>query len=263
MKSPTARIPPLRRWLHAARKQGLLVRSLILSVYLPITLIYAVLALSSGRLLALLIRDPNSMADTGLFYQGALSHLGVLLWWAASVISAFASVLIGRAPHKGRRGTRAFFLYLAILTGFLALDDLFMLHEEVFPNYLGIPESVVYAGYGVLALGFTRFLPVIYRTPFALLALGFGFFLFSVLSDFGMLRVLFGLSGGVSLALEDLSKALGIVSWFAYALSAGLQEVRRHLDAPLPEQAVAVREYSVPSVQLTLAKVLQPLRKSH
>jgi hypothetical protein len=238
---PTAPIPPLRRWVHRARTQVPLLRRLTLTLYLPLTLLYAALALQNAVPIALLLRDSNSMAESGLFYQGALSSLGVLLWWGAAVVSAFTFVLLGRAPQPSTtlQGSRAFFLYFAVFTGILTLDDLFMLHEEALPNYLGIPEAVVYACYGILAFGFVRFIPFVFRTNFVLLALAFGFFAFSVLTDFGLLRFLFGMSGGASLVIEDLSKLLGIVSWFGYTLSSSMKATTRAFYAPVLESSAA------------------------
>lgn len=256
---PAARIPPLHRWLHAARKQLPLLRTLTLSLYLPLTLLFAALCLQRAVPVTVLLRDANSMAATGLFYQGALSHLGVLLWWAAAVVSAFTYVVLRRAPRQPERvgGSRAFFLYLSVFTAVLTLDDMFMLHEEALPNYVGVPEEAVYLSYGVLALGFVRFLPVIFRTPFLLLALALGFFAFSVLTDYGMLRFLFELPEGAGLVIEDLSKALGIVSWLGYTVHTAHKQVTCHLQVPLETPATVLGRIRPPSAKMSPLKPME------
>src|SRR6185295_18176055 len=95
----------------------------------------------------------------------------------------------------------------------LTLDDLFMLHEYIYPDFLHVPQKVVY---GIYAVGFLwyfiRFRLLIWKTGPLLLILSF---------------VFFGLSTACDLFLEaykdpwiwyweDVPKFFGIVSWTAY-----------------------------------------------
>jgi hypothetical protein len=52
------------------------------------------------------------------------------------------------------------------------LDDLFLIHEEVFPNHLGESQDVVYAAYVVCASAYMLyFRTMILRTDYLLLAI--------------------------------------------------------------------------------------------
>lgn len=190
---------------------------------------YALAALQPFVPLAVLLRDANATAratETGLpFYRGALSNLGILLWWGAANVYAFAAYLahpraLGSGPH------RAFLTYMALFTGLLALDDLFMIHEEILPVRLGVPEAGMYALYGALAAGLVWFVHELMTTDFMVLGLAFAFFALSVVFDQGLLRQ-FGLPALVSLLAEDLSKMLGIALWFAFALRTAKQALAR------------------------------------
>lgn len=125
--------------------------------------------------------------------------------------------------RPGRGLGKAFLVYIAVFSGLLALDDLFMLHEEVLPVWLGIPELALYAVYGVLAAGFTGFIRLLLETDFLLLGLAFSFFVLSVLTDQGMLRFLFDVRGNAGLVIEDLTKMLGIVCWLVFSLRTAAQ----------------------------------------
>lgn len=167
--------------LHHFKRQRSLIQLLFLTVLLPLALLYLVLGLQQVVPLHLLLRDANAEAydhNMGiLFFRGAFSNIGVLLWWAAAIVSAFTYFLLhipSRAAPFTKRA-KAFFLYMAVLTTLLALDDLFMFHEEVFPVRLGIPELAVYAVYGVLAAGLIYFLRFLVRTDFLVLILALGF----------------------------------------------------------------------------------------
>ena len=141
------------------------------------------------------VRDPQGGV---MFYRGALSNIGILLWWTSASVCAFAAFLFRfKQPSWSLGGV--FLVYMTVFTGLLALDDLFMFHEEVLPVRLGISELALYAVYGVLAAGLVGFIRLLLETDFLLLGLAFGFFAFSVLTDQGMLGFLFKIYGGAEL----------------------------------------------------------------
>ena len=118
-------------------------RRFALTILLPVVMIYVVLDLQRVVPIKLLLRDANAEAHDPtlglLFFQGAFSNVGILLWWTAAIVSAFTYFLL-RIVLRTRATTRlskTFLLYMALFTGVLVLDDLFMLHEEVFPVRLG------------------------------------------------------------------------------------------------------------------------------
>ncbi len=93
-----------------------------------------------------LTRDPTDVAGVP-WWTGAISRLMALGW----VVAATAALL---ASRHARAGQRPRLLVLGGLCAVSALDDSFLLHEEVLPS-LGLPENpflVLYAVAG-LALG--------------------------------------------------------------------------------------------------------------
>src|SRR5690606_28265333 len=68
--------------------------------------------------------DPSAKAGFGP-HVGLFSHLGVLTLWTG------ATALLGASVLGSRDERPAFQLSLGILLSVLAIDDLFMLHEEL------------------------------------------------------------------------------------------------------------------------------------
>jgi hypothetical protein len=164
-----------------------------------------------------LLRDMANLTGAPPYY-GLVSSLGILMWGAAATLCLFAA-----AGLPARSGTRAFWIYAGILSLALTADDLFLLHEILFPSYLGVPEPAVYVLYGALAAGFlVLFRRTILRTEFVLLALALGWFALSLVVDrWGHLF----LARGFWL-VEDGFKLLGIVSWLLYFARTAYRDVR-------------------------------------
>ena len=99
---------------------------------------------------------------------GMLTYVGVLVVWTASIVCLLAAV------HLSRTGVAS--VTPLVLAGmgiaYLVVDDLFQFHELVFPE-LGIPQKVVFAVYGALALGYVwRYRTFLRAHEWPLLALG-------------------------------------------------------------------------------------------
>ena len=104
----------------------------------------------------------------------------------------------------------------------LGLDDIFLLHESVFP-YLGIHEKVVYATYAGLVLFYlVKFYPTILKTEYILLVMALGFFALSVIFDKS------SIPGIDPYLLEDGVKIAGIVSWMFYFYSVGTVAINKY-----------------------------------
>lgn len=150
------------------------------------------------------------------FYLGFVSNVGALLWTSTSAIFLFRSHLeraAGGAPAWGR-----FLLASGLFTALLGLDDLFLVHDQVLPDYLAIPQAAVLGGYGALGLAYlAAFRREILRGPWPLLMLAFGLLGASVLLDLMQDRLGFYLPA--SGFLEDAAKVMGIGTWLAYAVS--------------------------------------------
>ena len=154
--------------------------------------------------------------------SGLLSNLGILLWWSTASIC-----LLSAAAVRGRDvpDLQSFLLWSGALSAYLALDDLFRIHETLAPRYAGIAERHVYA---VLVVAVAAHLLVFWRvilgTEYRLLLLALLLLSSSVAMDTVIERWMRQL-GQWEFFLEDGAKWLGIVSWCAYYSTACLQAV--------------------------------------
>ena len=213
-----------------------LVTSLRLDVFRAITLpIWVVLctvlgAAVFGRLQfgipwQVMMGDPA--AATGApFYLGFVSNVGAMLW--ASAASVF---LFGFRVHRSSSSSDSewgrFLLYSGVYVGVLGIDDLFMLHDQVFPDYLSVDQSLVIATYAVLAsLYAMRFASVIAQTAYPVLIAAMG--LLAVSATLDQLSDNFSISFRGEPFCEDAAKLLGIGAWLSYAI---------HTAAAAPMQA--------------------------
>jgi hypothetical protein len=176
-----------------------------------------------------LLKDPLAIAklakDCCHVYYGLISNLGVLLWTATAALCLFGAILVFRIE---RLSAAVVFLAAAgILTGWLALDDLFMLHEDALPAF-GIPEFVTYAVYaGIAALYFLFSWRQILAFRPALMALALALLGTSVLID-----VLVHSPSALRVFVEDGAKFLGILAWTSFHLTAALELVAASMAQP-------------------------------
>ncbi len=110
-----------------------------------------VLGSVTGVDLSDLTRDVVAVEDTHL-YVGALSTTGLMLWAATAGICLLGAAVMSRFPSQ--RETSWFLLCAGMLTALLGFADAFLLHERVFPTYLGLPQKGVYLVYIGSILGF-------------------------------------------------------------------------------------------------------------
>lgn len=161
-----------------------------------------------GAPLSEFTRDPAAITHSK-FYIGFLSYLGIMLWSSATTICLFGAFLLKYG--KRNRQFTDFLLFSGILSLILTLDDAFLMHETVMPNYFHIPETGIYLGYFIISIGylvyfFRRILSTDYLLlVIALLSLGLSIFIDKAFS-FSNLETF----------IEDGFKFLGIVFWLAY-----------------------------------------------
>lgn len=156
--------------------------------------------------------DPVTVTG-GQPYHGMLSNVGVLLMCAAAAICFFSAAV--STTNGTASPIRNFMLAGGLITSLLTLDDLFMLHEVVYPAYLHIGEKKVVLAYALLMAWYlARFRHIILRSSFGLLLLSFGFLAASLLFD----MFVYILPRWHTL-IEDGAKLLGYVSWLGYQLS--------------------------------------------
>lgn len=166
-----------------------------------------------------LTRDVNALAGLPP-YAGMVSNLGVLFWCASATLCLFTG-LIGK--RKGL-SIESFLFYSGILSAVLMLDDLFLLHEEIFPENLHIPEKLVFAIYGILA--FTIFFlhrKIVFSTNYLILLTCTMFLGLSVFVD-----VFFNNFRGEDL-VEDGAKIIGIMTWFGYYATLGYETIKQKI----------------------------------
>lgn len=109
-----------------------------------------------------------------------------------------------------------------LITLMLLVDDLFLLHEEVYRDYLLIPEKITLFAYGSIVLLYLAvFRKTILQTNFLLMGLAITFFALSIAVD-----LLTGNDSQIGFLLEDGAKFLGIVGWSAYLVNLCLQMMR-------------------------------------
>ncbi|KGJ88158.1 hypothetical protein [Thalassotalea sp. ND16A] len=155
---------------------------------------------------AVFTRDPVSLLRAPL-YTGLMSNVGILLWVSSAAVCLFSAYTISR--YSGR--TNGFLLYSGYLTLWLVLDDLFLFHEELFPDYLGISQGVIILIYLLLFLVFfVKYLPAILASDFVLLLLACTFFAASLVCDFALPQ------RGMVHLVEDSFKLFGITTWLVY-----------------------------------------------
>lgn len=141
-------------------------------------------------------------------YTGFFSQVGIFLWVATATLCLF-SVGTGLKTQTNP-GLKKYLYTSGLLTILLGLDDIFLLHEVVFP-FLGIPEKIVYLAYGAIVIYWAvRFYAVIVVTEYILLVLAFFFFGLSVTLD------VFTIPNLNPYLFEDGFKMAGIISWFLY-----------------------------------------------
>lgn len=143
-------------------------------------------------------RDPAATFGFSPF-AGLISNIGIFVLLSAGAISIFS--------FFQNKKSKFLLLWVGLFSAFLAMDDFFMLHEDIIPRKLGIPEIFVYASYGffVMTIIIAFFGDIAGKrhiglyTSVILLA-------FSVIVDITI----------DSVVAEDTLKFLGIVLWSAY-----------------------------------------------
>jgi hypothetical protein len=116
----------------------------------------------------------------------------------------------------------------------LLVDDQFLLHDIIFPDYLHISENVFYVFYGLCVIGlFIFFSKIMLKTDYVILILSFGFLGLSAITDF--IEAL-GFESKYSMAYEDMLKFMGIVSWFAYFIRTAYMYTRPIIKTDVPQE---------------------------
>ncbi len=212
-------------------------RARVLLVLVPaliVLIIVAIVAVLGDVDMGWLFRDPAQLFD---FHPlaGTVSSLGIILWWFAASICLFTFALSHRLGLS--RAMRIFLLSSALLTVLLAIDDQFLIHDDLASRVLGLRERHVIVGYLVLVSLYALLnLAVIRRSEWTLLVAALGLFAGSIGADF-VTQSLLGESEALGVGLdwglfiEDGFKFLGIAAWVAYLVRFSYRAI---LDASQP-----------------------------
>ena len=199
------------RWrdaVSAQRRQWHALRPVMLLIYTPLVIAFVIVVairIRTGIAIAEFTRDPLGFTEIPV-YTGVLSNLGAVIWSGAAAV-CFFSYGVNRSRAGG--GASPHFLVAGgLVTLLLLLDDLFMLHEVVFPEHAGIPEDVVYTTYAMVLVGFlVWYRATIMQTEYVLLMLALAGLGLSIGVD--LIASLISLPG--LYVFEDGAKLFGIV----------------------------------------------------
>ena len=173
-----------------------------------------------------LLRDPLAVAEMKQecckVYYGAVSNLGVMTWIGSAVVCLFAASVLATAG--GRPADVSFLMAAGLFTGFLAMDDLFLVHENVLPAF-GVSEPVTYAAYALLGLAYliASWRPIS-DSHYILFAVACGFLATSVMVDWQVHS-----DHRLRIVLEDGAKLIGISAWATFHLAAAWSLLRNGL----------------------------------
>lgn len=167
-------------------------------------------------------KDPTALMKAP-FYLGFFSNIGIMIWSAASMICFFVAYRI--KDLREIKNQFWFILSSAIISLFMTLDDLFQLHEFVFPNYLSITDNMVYLTYmNIYLLYFIRFRKLLLNSDYLVLGLAFFFLGLSTIIDLLPLPI------PKDTFLEDAIKLFGITTWFIYFFRTGNEILDVHTE---------------------------------
>ena len=169
-------------------------------------------------------RDPLQLFEAPPFV-GMVSNIGILCWCSAMAICFFSSKIIQKKFNDYK--IAQFLFYSSVVTCILMIDDLFLFHEIVLPDYLHIQQIIIYPTYVIMiAVYLFKFYKTILRTDYILLLLAFVFFgtsiIIDILSEHIVIPEVFFFEDGV--------KFLGVIGWATYYIRTSFQEMTAQIN---------------------------------
>lgn len=162
-------------------------------------------------------------------YDGMISNLGILLWWAAASVTGFATLVA--MSLSARTYDIVALAMAAVFSAWLAIDDLFLLHDIVLP-LIGMPQPATYALYGAIVFAYIALAWRVVLTAFpifllmAISALGLSIVI-DILAghNFGAISDWLRANQRTEFLLEDGFKFLGIGFWCCVHIAAAMKVV--------------------------------------
>ncbi len=150
-------------------------------------------------------------------YIGLLSNWGVILWTMAAAICLFGAVILRQ--QRASADTMVFITVSGLLNLLLAVDDLFLLHDKLFPSMFHIPEMFFYFLYALTFLVYLLVFTVrIIKYDYLLFAVG----LILLIGSRTLVRIRFF---GQFMTTGDMLKYIGIVFWLTFFYRTVLHEI--------------------------------------
>lgn len=153
-------------------------------------------------------------------YFGMLSSWSSMLWMATAAICIFTAVVSWKDAVD--RAMWRFLFFSGLLNLLLAIDDLYLLHDQILPRALHTYESVFYLLYLFLMTGYIiAFIKQIARSDYILFWIAFFFLAFS--------RGFYNLIPFLRefLTANDMFKYFGIVFWLAFFVRTAAKHLRK------------------------------------
>jgi ABC-type cobalamin transport system permease subunit len=201
-------------------------------LYIPIVCLFVLLnsisRSSNDITLSYFTRDTTAVGGVP-FYAGLVSQIGGLLWSAALAVCLFVFAILKNRP-QATPSSRRFLLHAALLTGVLMVDDFFLFHEDIGPDYLNIGEKAIVLAYLLFTVVFLLVnRREILASEFLLLGLALAIFGTSIFLDAANLDAYeeYGVffSEQFQIFLEDGLKFTGVATWLAYFVRYGYQRI--------------------------------------
>ncbi len=155
-----------------------------------------------------LTKDPAAIMEVP-FYIGFFSNFGIIVWTCAFYICLYTAYRI--RDNITLRDDYYFMLASGMIVLLMTMDDLYQIHETVFPVYFKIPENAVLLTYfNIYLIYIIYFRRRILRSDFLAFVLAFFFLGLSAVIK------IFPLPIPQDTFLKDAFKLFGTVTWLIY-----------------------------------------------
>ena len=191
---------------------------------LAVLLIAIVAGKTYGISLISFTRDVTTLGDLP-FYAGLISTIGIFLWGVAAAICFFSAMVFIKF---GDKELFRFFTMAALISIYLMLDDLLLIHEHSGSWLRGGEKSIVLLLGGAVSLHVYLFRKVILGTHYWMLLLAFVMLGISVVVD--EIQPLLWEKGDFHTMMEDGTKWLGIVCWTSYYVETAFRLVANKIE---------------------------------
>jgi hypothetical protein len=220
----------IKRLVAGAVLQWRDVRRSLLLLYIPVGLLFIGVGILTRVVddasLAFFLRDVVLTGELP-FFAGFVSQVEMILWSASLTVCLF-SLIVLHSEKKELPGPRRLLLQGGLLTGILLIDDIFLFHEEIAPDYLHISENIVIVLYLAMSIVFvaSNWYEIL-DSEYLILSIALFLFANSILLDAIPvdeydLRYFWE---QLEIFLEDGFKFAGIATWLLYFSRYSVQKI--------------------------------------